>query len=111
MKSIYMNLASLDLEKLKEKIKSLYSNTDAIICILNELNARRDSVLFDDKMSAEAKIGALVQLRELVNFFNGDLAKTIQQNLEKKLKDSQKEDIKKFDKEKLRMELRKKTLK
>jgi hypothetical protein len=106
-----MNLASLDLEKLKEKIKSLYSNTDAIICILNELNARRDFVLFDDKMSAEAKIGALVQLRELVNFFNGDLAKTIQQNLEKKLKDSQKEDIKKFDKEKLRMELRKKTLK
>jgi hypothetical protein len=78
MKIVYSKVKSEEVGNLKNHFKKFFEGTEVVNFILNELNARRDTILFDEKASSAEKEGALKQLRELVGFFNGGIAYYIQ---------------------------------
>jgi hypothetical protein len=107
MRTVYSQLRAEDVGNLKNHFKKFFEGKEVVNFILNELNARRDSVLVDDRLNSDQKVGALIHLRELVDFFNGGIAFNIQDIINKSLKDEEAKNLKQFKKNKHKKEFSK----
>lgn len=85
----YLNLADssdTSLGNLKEKLQELAKDKTIGYFLSMELTKRRDDVLFNDKLTADYKEGALQQITEIIDMLFGMGVHEIQKCLTKKIK-------------------------
>ena len=95
-KIIYSDLSKVSKESLDALLGDLQLNKTLNGFLMQELGNRRDSVLWDDSIPPEEKIGNIKQITSISDLLLGNGLRSIQSLLRKRMQDKQVVDPEKF---------------